>query len=106
MNETLWIRTGDTGEYESFGNDFGALVEHLQELHAGPVESWIDGPGVGFATANFPGHNLISCYWGDADADLVRPLDAAERAIVEAGLNVDRLNRMMLFEACRAALGT
>ena len=87
MIEQLWVRVGDAGEYESFGNDLDALLDYLNDLSVGQVDHWIDsGPGVGFATPNYHGYDFISCYWGDANANLVRPLNGAERAAAEAGL--------------------
>ena len=87
MSAQLWLRVGDAGNYENFGDDLAALLDYLNDLNAGTVTGWIDaGPGVGFATPNYHGHDFISLFWGDAHADLVRPLDNAERAAVEAGL--------------------
>ena len=87
MSERLWLRVGDAGEYESFGDDLDALLDHLNELGVGTVTGWIDaGPGVGFETPNYHGYDFISLFWGDAHADLTHPLRAAERAVVEAGL--------------------
>ena len=87
MSEQLWLRVGDAGDYENFGDDFDALLEYLNELHVGSVTGWIDGgPGVGFATPNYHGYDFVSLFWGDAQADLVRPLDDAERTAVAAGL--------------------
>jgi hypothetical protein len=87
MSKQLWLRVGDAGEYENFGDDFDALLEYLNELNVGSVTGWIDGgPGVGFATPNYHGYDFVSVFWGDAQADLVRPLNDAERAAVEAGL--------------------
>ena len=70
-----------------FGDDLAALLDYLNELNVGAVTGWIDaGPGVGFATPNYHGYDFISLFWGDADANLIRPLDDAERAAVKAGL--------------------
>ena len=76
MSEQLWLRVGDAGDYEDFGDDLDALLDYLIDA----------GPGVGFATPNYHGYDFISLFWGDAHADLLRPLDNTERAAVEAGL--------------------
>jgi hypothetical protein len=87
MSAQLWLRVGDAGNYENFGDDLAALLDYLNDLNAGTVTGWIDaGPGVGFATPNYHGYDFISLFWGNAQADLVRPLNHAERAAVEAGL--------------------
>lgn len=75
----LWVRVGDAGEYESFGDDLDALVDYLNELQVGTVTGWVDtGPGVGFTTPNYHGLDFISCFWGDADGNLVAPLTCLE----------------------------
>jgi hypothetical protein len=87
MSEQLWVRVGDAGDYEPCGDDLDALIDYLNELGIGQVDHWIDaGPGIGFATPNYHGHDFISLFWGDADANLVRRLNREERAIVESGL--------------------
>jgi len=84
--ERLWIRIGDAGDYNEVG-DIYAAVDDLNAMEVGEVGCWIDGgPGIGFDTPNYHGHDFVSLYWGDDRADLVRPLDDAERAAVEAGL--------------------
>jgi hypothetical protein len=86
MNELLWIRVGDAGEYERFDSILDA-VEYLNQLSVGLVARWINGgPGVGFESENYHGFDFVSCYWGDENADLVRHLDAGERAAVESSL--------------------
>jgi hypothetical protein len=87
MNEQFWVRVGDAGEYESFGNDISDLTDYLNELSVGQVTGWIDaGPGVGFETPNYHGYDFISLFVGDNEANLIRPLDAGERAAVECSL--------------------
>jgi hypothetical protein len=84
--QQLWVRVGDAGEYESF-DSLGDALAHLNDLSVGQVDHWIDGgPGVGFATPNYHGHDFISLFWGDDDANLTAHLDADERSDVEAGL--------------------
>jgi len=83
MSSTLWARVGDGGAYEEF-DDLDELIEHFNLLGVGRVDHWIDGgPGIGFATENFHGYDFVSCYWGDGNADLIRPLMSWERKHVE-----------------------
>ena len=82
----LWIRIGDDGDYRPL-DDLADAIDYLNSLSVGTVDRWIDaGPGVGFETPNFHGYDFVSCYWGDDKADLVRPLDAGERAVIECCL--------------------
>jgi len=82
----LWVRVGDTGEYESFDSVDDAL-DHLNELKAGEVTGWVDGGmGVGIETVNYHGYDFISFFWGNEDANLTAHLDADERMEVEEGL--------------------
>jgi hypothetical protein len=86
-NNQLWVRVGDAGEYEPFGDDLDAVLDWLNELRAGEVTGWVlGGIGVGLETVNYWGYDFVSLFWGDADANLVRELDSEERAAVEAGL--------------------
>jgi hypothetical protein len=83
----LWVRVGDSGDYQSYGDDLDALIDYLNDLSVGTVTGWIDnGPGVGFETPNYHGYDFVSLFWGDANADLVAHLTGHERAIIEAGL--------------------
>lgn len=83
----LWARVGDLGDYQSFDDDMEALIGYLNDLSVGTVTGWIDsGPGVGFETPNYWGHDFISLFWGDANADLVAHLTGHERKIIEVGL--------------------
>lgn len=86
MIEQLWIRVGDAGEYEPF-DGIQEAVDYLNELGVGLATNWTNGPcAVGFETPNFHGCDCISCFWGDSDANLIRPLDAGEKAAVEGCL--------------------
>ena len=83
----LWVRVGDSGDYQSFGDDLEALIDYLNDLSVGTVTGWIDsGYGVGFETPNYHGADFISCFWGDANADLLAHLFASERRIIESQL--------------------
>jgi hypothetical protein len=83
----LWVRIGDAGEYESFGDDLDALIGYLNELRAGEVTGWVDnGIGIGIETVNYHGCDFISLFWGDRYGNLIQGLDAQKQAAVENGL--------------------
>jgi len=83
MTEHVWVRVGDAGEYEQFG-DLGAAFDYLNELSIGEVEGWLDGPHViGIETPNYWGDNCVSIFWGDSEGNLIRPLDRTERILTE-----------------------
>jgi len=87
MSEQLWLRVGDAGDYENFGDDLDAVLDYLNELRAGEVTGWVlGGIGVGLETVNYWGYDFVSLFWGDSNANLIRALDDQERAAVEAGL--------------------
>jgi hypothetical protein len=75
----LWVRIGDGGEYESFGDDLDAAIGLLNECGAGQVTDWRQG---GCDTVNFWGHDYISLYWGNSEANWESDLDDDERAAV------------------------
>lgn len=82
----LWIRLGDAGDYQAF-DSLADAIDYLNELSAGEIFDWTTGPmGVGFDTANYWGEDFISCFWGDDEANLIRPLDHGERVVMENGL--------------------
>jgi len=84
--ELLWIRIGDAGDYVSFDN-LDAAIDDLNAMEVGTVDYWNDGGvGIGFATPNYHGHDFVSCFWGDEDGDLCRPLSPEERSYVECHL--------------------
>jgi hypothetical protein len=74
-NMKLWVRAGDGDNY----NDFDGLQEvadYLAEMGAtGPLE-WANDLGV--SSPEFRGKNYISVYWGDDDAQPIRPLTPDE----------------------------
>jgi len=79
----LWVRVGDSGEYENYGDDLAALIDYLNDLSAGEVTGWVDGGmGIGVETVNYHGYDFISLYWGDADANPIRHLNEEERQVV------------------------
>ena len=82
----LWMRVGDCGAYENFGDDLAGLIDFLNELQAGEVTGWRNDIGLGCETINYHGYDFISLYWGDADANPIRELDEEERLVVEERL--------------------
>jgi Ca2+-binding RTX toxin-like protein len=74
----IWLRVGDGGDYVSF-DSIDEAVDYLNELQVGKVDGWTHG-GSGFTTANYWGHDYISCYWGDEGAQLVSGILPQERA--------------------------
>jgi len=83
-----WLRIGDAGEYESFGDDLDAMAGMVSEfLFSNDAEDqqpkWCPGR---FEIGGFTGHDYISCFVGDADANLVRSLMKAEQLVFETAL--------------------
>lgn len=82
-NERVWVRVGDAGDYEQFIG-LGFALDYLNELGVGEIDDWINDPhAVGCETPNYWGNDYISLYWGDANANLIRPLDENERILAE-----------------------
>lgn len=82
----FWIRVGDQGDYQPV-DDLDAVIESLNEWQVGEVTGWVEGGrGVGVETTKCYGYDFISLFWGDDQANLIRPLDAEERATVDEGL--------------------
>jgi hypothetical protein len=73
----LWMRLGDAGEYDDFGQDFdaAALAAYVHGIRH--VRYWQEH---GFQTRHFTGGNYVSLYWGDDNAQMVCRLSLAERA--------------------------
>ena len=81
---TLWLRVGDMGSYEPFGQDLDAAIETLLENGVGPVSNWVP---LGFETDTHQRADYVSMYW--AENFLQGPnldLSAAEKREVERGL--------------------
>jgi hypothetical protein len=85
----VWLRVGDGGDYQNF-DDLDAAIEYLNELSVGKPDYWSHA-GAGLHTPNYWGHDYISFYWGDGDAQLVSGLTADDQAYVE-----DRLTEAYL----------
>lgn len=85
----LWMRVGDGGEYH-YHDGIDEAAEHLAELLSWSVQSgdwdvrnviqsvaWVD---LGLTMADMTGHNYVSLYWGDNDAQPERGLRRKEQA--------------------------
>ena len=89
----FWIRVGDQGDYQPV-DDLDAVIDSLNEWQVGEVTGWVEGGiGVGLETTKCYGYDFISLFWGDDQANLIRPLDAEERAAVEASCGVPHVNK-------------
>lgn len=81
---TLWIRAGDADNYNEFGIDFAAAAEYLDMLGvSAPLVRCIK---YGVSAPGFIGHNYISLFWGDNDAQPEREVTDAELAKLNAHL--------------------
>ena len=78
----LWVRLGDTSEYEAYDDVEGA-AEALKE--AGVQEPLFRVQG-GVSAAGYRGDNYISLYWGDSNGNRSRDLTDDELKVVEKGL--------------------
>ena len=77
--EILWLRLGDMSEYEAFGDDLYAVADAL--LCSGVEDITRRQGGIeasGKEYCQFLGHNYISLFWGDTDAQIIRELNNKE----------------------------
>lgn len=82
--EYVWIRIGDTGEYEKFDSPYDAGER------VGFSLDWIDdfefvGMGISIPPG-YTGRNYISLFWGDEGAQPTRDLSEEEKAEFLRGL--------------------
>ena len=89
----LWIRIGDSGEYENFGSDFSALADNVFENRISSNIDWLICPRNPESYAKKHGlHYLprvgfiselgthVSLFWSDEDGDgPFQPLTKAEQ---------------------------
>jgi hypothetical protein len=72
---TLWVRAGDGDNYNGL-DGLHEVADYLAETGAtGPLD-WCNKYGV--TSPEYQGNNYISLYWGDDDAQPIRPLTVAE----------------------------
>lgn len=77
---SLWLRIGDSGNYEAYGDDLDAAVGAMKDMGVDAVVNWLQ---FGFETDRYQYGNHISLFWGDRKGDFVRPLDQHNRKLVE-----------------------
>lgn len=63
----FWLRLGDNAEHESF-DDLSEMAERLNDIPVRLPYIWRD---LGFEADGFTGHNYVSCFVGDGDAQPV-----------------------------------
>lgn len=86
-DDILWMRAGDSGEYENFGSDLSAVVSALSDLQITEIDHWISG---GFHGDNgFRGKNYVSLFWGDSDANFSSNLDNSDKKQLEKMLKLN-----------------
>jgi hypothetical protein len=81
----LWIRCGDGDNYNDFGIDFAAAVEYLEML--GVTAPLVRCNMYGVSANGFTGHNYLSLFFGDDDAQPEREVTDAELADLNDRLN-------------------
>jgi len=90
----LWLRIGDSDDYESFDQDLDALADTLREARVvGPLvrKGDVAGNEYHFTAANYQyqGQNYISLYWGDPRGTPEAALDDQELAQINTALDLD-----------------
>lgn len=74
-NTKLWVRAGDADNYNAF-DGFQEVADYLAEMGATFPLEWFNEYGV--TSPEYRGQNYISLFWGDDDAQPIRPLTVAE----------------------------
>jgi len=82
--EQLWMRLGNMNDYEEFGDNFDSAAREASESGIDRVDSWIKRGG--FTAFGFEERNYVSLYWGDDNADMIRPLNRQEQKKFEKAL--------------------
>lgn len=75
QNAQLWVRAGDGDDYNAF-DGFQEVADYLGEMGATSPLEWCNEYGM--TSPEFRGHNYISLFWGDDDAQPTRSLTNAE----------------------------
>jgi len=82
VEDSIWVRVGDAGEYESF-DSIADTLDYLNELKVGKVTRW---RLFGFNTPNYWGHDYISIFRGTLDAPYrltADDIDALESGLIK-----------------------
>lgn len=97
----LWMRFGDVGDYEHY-DGFDDAAEAAVEFGITEITGWTRG---GFTAPGFEGHNYVSMYWGDADAEKDADLTGSERKKFERESWNERNEGSSRASVCGAAVG-
>ncbi len=83
----VWIRIGDNDDYKKFDSPFDAGDRVGNAVNVEPQDgeeidrlSFHGGGSGGVSVGGFRGDNYISLFWGDNDAQLIRPLNKRDQA--------------------------
>lgn len=81
---TVWVRMGDSGDYEAFDTPYDAGVD-IAQYTSDRKPRYTD---MGIELADWTGLNYISLFWGDKDAQPVGDanLSESDRMDFEQGL--------------------
>jgi 2'-5' RNA ligase len=87
--DMIWMRMGDADDYHEHGIDMNAAAGHVVDFVGSSVSAgdetvqdvlndmaWLQG---GLEVGSFYGHNYISLYWGDKNADKTRDFSKADQ---------------------------
>ncbi len=85
----VWMRLGDNDDYHSFDNMFDAGTElgtylESREFQMKDLGSLSNGTGI--CAPGFEGHNYISLFWGDDDAQITKRHSQADLADFKRGV--------------------
>jgi hypothetical protein len=81
-SDYIWIRLGDPGDYEKFG-DIEEAANLFKELNVSGPFRWQE---YGFSNSEFEGQNYVSIFHGDEEAQPTRELDDDEKRYLEKTL--------------------
>jgi len=70
-NKRLWLRLGDNAEYEDYGS-IEEIKELFEELEL--TKDFRRRPSYGVANTEYRSLNYISLYWGDEEAQPIKPI--------------------------------
>jgi hypothetical protein len=85
---SIFLRVGDSGDYENFGDDLDAVVDALVELGVRPFETGhVQWTKTGFECPGYQGWNYISLYRGDAEGNFESSLTKADRDYIVKSLS-------------------
>ena len=85
----LWIRLGDSGDYECCNEDIGMIAGVL--VSARIVPDSVQGRQGGLTAPGYEGKNYISAYWGDDKdgTEKVRDLTTDEVVLIKEYMQME-----------------